>query len=392
MEGLNVENILGGDEMENLFIDQDTPSAHEGNESPEEETEGSDEKDSNTTEAVNPETLFEEEQPESVGSEKKKKEDIEEKEEPESGTEAGTSPTENFYSSIASACAEEGIFPDLDEEIINKVKTAEDFRDLIDEQIKAGLDERQKRINDALNNGVEPTDVRKYENTINYLNGIKDTDLSEESEKAEQLRRNIIFQDFINKGYTQEKAQKFTERTIEAGTDIEDAKEALQSNKDYFKGEYDKLLDKAQKEADKMAEERRKEAEKLKASMLNDKQLFGDIDIDASMRKKAFDNISKPVYKDPDTGEYFTALQKYQMEHQSDFLKYAGLIFTMTNGFKDFDSFTKGKVKKEVKKGLKDLEKTLNGTRRDSGGSLNLVTGVKDDPESFIGKGFRLDL
>jgi hypothetical protein len=64
----------------------------------------------------------------------------------------------------------------------------------------------------------------------------------------------------------------------------------------------------------------------------------------------------------------------------------------MTNGFKDFDSLTKGKVKKEVRKGLSELEKTLNGTKRNSDGSLKMVTSVTDDPESFITKGFKLDI
>lgn len=105
-----------------------------------------------------------------------------------------------------------------------------------------------------------------------------------------------------------------------------------------------------------------------------------------------FDNISKPIYKDPDTGEYYTALQKYEAEHRTDFLKYVGIMYTLTNGFKDFDTFTKGKVKKEVKKGLRELEHVLNNTRRDSGGNLKLVTTEKDDPESFISGKLRLDI
>ena len=98
------------------------------------------------------------------------------------------------------------------------------------------------------------------------------------------------------------------------------------------------------------------------------------------------------MYRDPDTGEYLTALQKYEIEHRGDFLKYAGLFFTLTDGFKDFESFTKGKVKKELKKGLRDLEKTLNSTSRTTGGSLKMVAGAHDDPESFISKGFQLDI
>lgn len=389
MEGFGFDNILGDNEIENLFDTTEETPKEEAEESSE-ELENKEEKE-NITEEINPETLFEEEKPESVGNGNDNKE-VKEKEGTESVQDAGISLNNDFYSSIASACAEEGIFPDLDEETIKKVESAEDFRDLIESQIKAGLDEKQKRIDDALNNGVEPTDIKKYENTLNYLATITDANIAEESERGEQLRRNIIFQDFLNRGYSQAKAEKYTKRTIDAGTDIEDAKEALQSNKDYFQEEYDKLLKNAQEEAEEVAEERKAQILELKDSLLKDKQLFGDIEVDNATRKKTFDNISKPIYKDPDTGEYYTALQKYEMEHKQDFLKYVGLAFTLTNGFKDFEGFTKGKVKKEVKKGLRELENTLRNTKRDFSGNLNLVTSAHEDNNSFIGKGLRLDI
>ena len=148
----------------------------------------------------------------------------------------------------------------------------------------------------------------------------------------------------------------------------------------------------AQKKADEEKAERLKQSEKLKDSLLKDKTLMGDYEISAEIRKKAFDNISKPVYKDPETGEYMTAVQKYEMEHTIDFLKYVGLFMTLTNNFTDFESFTKGKVKKELRKGMRELEQTLNNTRRASDGSLKMVTGVKDDPESFINGDFKLAL
>jgi hypothetical protein len=259
-------------------------------------------------------------------------------------------------------------------------------------EINARLNDAQRRIKKALEDGVEPTDIKKYENTLNYIASITDANIAEESEKGEQLRRNLIYQDFLNKGYSPEKAQKFTERTIDAGTDVEDAKEALQSNKEYFQGAYNKLLREAEEEAQAEREERQQQAARLKDSILKDKNLFGDIELSADVRKKAFDNISKPIYRDPETGEYFTALQKYEMENRADFLKYTGLVYTLTNGFKDFDSFTKGKVKKEVRKGLRELEQTLNNTSRNTNGSLKMVTGVQDDPESYISKGMQLDI
>ena len=386
-EELSLDNILGAEEIENLFVEddetQDAPPAN--GEPPKKEEEPSKDKEE-TTEVVDVDNLFTD-TPESVGS---GKENTEEKEDttPKGN---GTSP-KNFYSSIAKALKEEGIFPDLEDESLTKVKAPEDFRDLIDQQIKAGLDERQKRIDEALNAGVEPTEIKKYENTINFLDSIKEENISDESDKGEKLRKDLIYQDFINRGYSKERATREVQKSFNAGTDIDDAKEALKSNIDFFRDKYDELVNDAKSEAAEEEKERKEQAEKLKSSILNDKDVFGDLSVDKSTRQKIYDNIAKPVYKDPETGEYFTAIQKYEMENRTDFLKNIGLLFTLTDGFKNLDGLVKGKVRKEVKKGLRELEHTLNNTARTSDGNLKFVSGVDEDPESFIGKGWNLDV
>lgn len=386
MEELSLDNILGAEEIENLLVEddetQDTPPAN--GEPPKEEEPNKDKEE--TTEVVDVDNLFTE-TPESVGS---GKENTEEKEDttPKGN---GTSP-KNFYSSIAKALKEEGIFPDLDDEGLSKVKDPEDFRDLIDQQIKASLDERQKRIDEALNAGVEPTEIRKYENAINFLGSIKEENISDEGDKGEKLRKDLIYQDFINRGYSKERAAREVQKSFNAGTDIDDAKEALESNIGFFRDKYDKLVNDAKSETEQEERERKEQAEKLKSSILNDKEVFGDLSVDKSTRQKIYDNIAKPVYKDPETGEYFTAIQKYEMENRTDFLKNIGLLFTLTDGFKNLDGLVKGKVKKEVNKGLRELEYTLNNTARTSDGNLKFVSGVDEDPESFIGKGWNLDV
>lgn len=386
-EELSLDNILGAEEIENLFVEDDetqgTPPTN--GEPPKKEEEPSKDKEE-TTEVVDVDNLFTD-TPESVGS---GKENIEEKEDTTPKGD-GTSP-KNFYSSIAKALKEEGIFPDLDDEGLSKVKDPEDFRDLIDQQIKAGLDERQKRIDEALNAGVEPTEIRKYENTINFLDSINEENISDEGDKGEKLRKDLIYQDFINRGYSKERATREVQKSFNAGTDIDDAKEALKSNIDFFRDKYDELVNDAKSEAEEEEKERKDQAEKLKSSILNDKDVFGDLSVDKSTRQKIYDNIAKPVYKDPETGEYFTAVQKYEMENRTDFLKNIGLLFTLTDGFKNLDGLVKGKVKKEVKKGLRELEHTLNNTARTSDGNLKFVSGVDEDPESFIGKGWNLDV
>ena len=387
-EELSLDNILGADEIENLFVDdeetQETPPINE-------ETSEREDKDKNkeeTTEVVDVDTLFTEE-PESVGS---GKEDNKEKEGTESNKEKGTSPKNNFYSSIAKALKEEGIFPDLDDETADKIKAPEDFAEAVEKQIQARFDERQKRIDEALNVGIEPSEIKRYENTLSYLNSLQDNAISDETDKGEKLRQQLIFQDFINRGYSKERAQREVQKSFNSGTDIEDAKEALASNKEFFQNEYDNLVKEAQEEEKREAQERKEQAEKLKKSILEDTKVFGDIQVDKATRQKVFDNINKPVYKDPETGELFTAIQKYEMENRTEFLKNVGLLFTLTDGFKNLDGLVKGKVRKEVKKGLRELEHTLNNTSRTSDGNLKFASGVEDDPESFIGKGWDLDV
>ena len=388
-ETLSLDNILGADEIENLFVDdeetQETPPANE-------ETSEKGDKDKNkeeTTEVVDVDTLFTEE-PESVGS--GKEDDTREKEGTESYKDKGTSPKNNFYSSIAKALKEEGIFPDLDDETADKIKAPEDFAEAVEKQIQARFDERQKRIDEALNAGIESSEIKRYENTLSYLYSLQDDAISDETDRGEKLRQQLIFQDFINRGYNKERAQREVQKSFNSGTDIEDAKEALASNKEFFQNEYNNLVKEAQEEKKKEAQERREQAEKLKKSILEDTKVFGDIQIDKATRQRVFDNISKPVYKDPETGELFTAIQKYEMENSTEFLKNVGLLFTLTDGFKNLDGLVKGKVRKEVKKGLMELEHTLNNTSRTSDGNLKFVSGVEDDPESFIGKGWDLDV
>ena len=325
---------------------------------------------------------------ESVGNE-----DNENKGKEPSSSKEGTSPNnKNFYSSIASALKEDGIFPDIDDESLAKIKTPEDFAEMFENQVQAKLDEKQQRIDKALNYGVELTDIQKFESTIDYLDKITDDIISEESEQGENIRRQMIYNDFINRGYSKERAEREIKKSFDSGSDIEDAKEALQSNKEFYKKSYDKLVDEAKLEAENANKQMKEDSEKLKNSILNDSKVFGDLQIDTTTRRKVLDNISKPVYKDPNTGKLLTAIQKYEAENKLDFIKNVGLLYTLTDGFKNLDSLVNSKVKKETKKAMRELENTINNTSRYSDGNLKFVSGVSDDNESYIGNGFSLDI
>lgn len=384
MEGLDMDNILSPDEVESLFTSDGSEETQVT--PPEQQEEENKEKPTTEVPEVNPDELFTEE-PESVGSEKV---DTQGKEDTTSKEETGTSPKTNFYSSIASALKEEGILSALDEETLSKIQTPEDFAEAMENELKAKLDERQKRIDEALQVGIEPDEVRKYEGTINYLNTITEDAISDESANGEKLRKQLIFQDFLNRGFSKERAQRETQKSFNSGSDVEDAKEALASNREYFQQEYEDLIAEARAEEEAEKARTKKEAEELKKSILDEKEIFKGLELDKTTREKVYNSISKPVYKDPETGQYLTAIQKYERDNRQDFLKKIGLLFTMTDGFTNLDKLVKPTATKQVKKSLRELEHTINTTRRNTDGSLSFISGVSDDPESKVS--YELDI
>lgn len=385
MEGLNLDNILDEDAM-GLFNDDETQEdTIPENDKPGEPGNSDTKNKEDTTEDVSDEDMFG--APESVGSEDKNNEEQEDTS-PSEGD--GTSPKTDFFSSIAEAFAEEGILPNLDEETIKSIKTPEDFRKAIDDYIKSELNEQQQRVKEALDNNVESNTIRQYEGVLNYLDSISEEDLKAESSQGEELRQRIIYQDYINRGFDKTRAEREVNRAIKNGTDIEDAVEALIGCKEFYQNSYNELLEYAKKSKQQAEEERKKKAENLKNSIFDGKnKFFGDLELDQATRQKVYDNISKPIYRDPKSGEAFTAIQRYEMENSDEFLVKLGLLFTLTDGFKSLDKLVAGKVKKGIKRGLKDLEGRINSTSRDANGNLRYTSGV-DDTESYLGRGIKL--
>ena len=375
MEELDLDNILSGDEISTLF---EEPPKKEDKEEPKEE------KKEETTD-FDEENPFGTSQKESVGSED---EDIQGKGDTDNKNISSSPKNKNFYSSITDALVVDGIFPDLDKETIQNVKTPEDFQKIIEEQINARFDEKQKRINDALNNNVEPNIIQQYESTLDYLDKINDESLSAENEEGENLRRQIIYNDYLNRGFSKSRAEKMVNDAINNGTDVDDAKDALQGIKDFYNNKYKEILDSAKENEKKLAEERTKQSENLKKSIMEDKNLYGDVDVDKATRTKIYDFITKPVHKDSN-GNYMTALQKYQSENTIEAMKNFAICYTLTNGFKDWSKLGSKQAKREVKKGLANLEKVINSTSRNNDGSLGFVS---FDESSYLGQGMQLDI
>ena len=374
MEVLNEDNIISDLDIENLFIDSDSKEPEEdkaksqddkATESPKEDTKSTEDSFLNNNED------FDFEDSESVGSEDESQESTN-----------SVSTSKNFFSSLANSLKQEGILPDLSDEDLKNVKESKDITKLFDSYIASKMDEKQKRIDDALNLGVDASDIKKYENAIAYIDSITDDKISNEGQEGENLRKQLIYQDFMNRGYTKERAIKEVQKSFNAGTDIEDAKDALTSNRDYYKEGYEDLIEEAREAKKKVQEDIAKRTEAFKKNVLESDKVFGDIVIDTATKKAALDAVLKPQYKDS-KGNMITAVQKYQQEHSDEFLKNIGIIYALTNGFTDLNKIVQSKVKTATKNAYRELENKINNSRRNSDGNLVFTSGVSDTESSF---------
>jgi hypothetical protein len=380
---IDFENILDGNEADFLFGEPESVVAEAKDDLF--ASMGDDPKEEKTEDQTDGDLFAEDSTLESVGEEENKNQNGEET--PDLAE--PNKPSPSFYASIAKALADEGVFSDFDinEEDLKNVKTADDFLALGRKWSEAIRNEDDQRILNATKAGVEATKIRQYEQTLRQLDSFKESDLKQEGQQQDQVRKQIIYQDYINRGFSQERALKATERSFAAGTDVEDALESLASVKEYFTNAYNEEIAESSKAQEAKAAQIKKDAESLKKDLLESTGTIAGLKLDKTVRQKAYDAITKPVAKD-EYGNQLTAIQKFEKENPLAFRKAVGALYAVTDGFKDIGKVVKQQAKSEVRRGMTELEHALrNGVDR-SGGSFQLAgAGGWDDMnqnESFI--------
>ena len=366
-----IESLFGSeiDDSQEKKTTTGAETEHPDNEEQEDVTE---------TEVPTVEDLFgkKESESEKVGNEDEDKED---KKEPTSKTETGSSP-KNPYSSIAYAMYEEGVLSTLSEDDLKDVKDGQSLVAVMDKYVESRFDEQQKRVLDALNVGIEKTAIQQYESTIQALNNVSSESLEAETAEGENLRKAVIYQYYINKGESQERAQKMVDRAFSSGTDVEDAKDFIEELKTSTKEKYTALIEEGKRQAQEAKKQQEAALTKAKKTILEDENILGGVAVDKVTRQKALDYWLKPVHKRED-GTYQSELQKYATEHPDEFQMKIALLFAMSDKFKNPEKIAGETVKKAKKKAMLELEDVVNSTRRTASGGIDL--NFKDNDTNF---------
>lgn len=334
-----------------------------------------DEQDINTDdESVdeNNNTTDEDENPESVVGDEDSQDETEDDASQEEGSENSSSDP-NLFNSITALLVEKGLLS-VDSDI--KVEDEDSFVELFKKEIEKTQDDKfndiQKEYISKLEKGIPQTVIEKHNTEAAQLESVTEESLKED----ENLRQRVIYQDYINRGYSDEKARKLLQRSIELEEDVTDSLEAIVSIKEQAKSRREAEEARIIEANNKIKEAEEARLAKIKEKIEKTTEVIKDFKITDNVRKKVEKNMFDIVSKNPETDAPENSLMKERRENQNDFDFKLYYLFTITDGFKNFDALTKSTNSKVVK----DLERAFKSNTRikDPGSPAYL-----QDPESY---------
>ena len=285
-------------------------------------------------------------------------EEVDEEDVEEEGSE-GSESSSNLYSSLAAFVHEQGLLPSLDIDL-KDIKSADDFANVFNQDLDI---QAELRLNNYLENldlnkiGVAKQEIKDL-NTLNVDILKNDIDLA----------KRIIYDDYLNQGLDEKKANRMLNRLIDLGEDaiLEDAEESLESLKEFKAREIERETQsyKERLEADKI--QQAKLDEQMKKTIYESKDLIAGLKPNKALQDKVYKSINDIVGKSPD-GTFENKFMKERRENPLEFEIRMYHFYELTNGFKDLSKISTTAKSSAVK----DLEKIARQTKlKDNGTPL----------------------
>lgn len=273
--------------------------------------------------------------------------------------------SEKLYSTLATHLLDKGALSDLDP---STIKSVDDLNEAIQREADKRLDSSQQAISKAMESGAPVSQVAEVAAVISQLEGVTEEMLAHVENV--DLRANLITQDFVNRGYDVQRAQVLAQRSIDAGTAVEDAKFAIKGILDSQIEKRDGLIASA-----KIEEE--KSLTSIRDFVGSKDNSFGAVKLTDSQQQEVYDQMVTNV------GDGDNAFIKYQKDNPIESRVKLESLYYLTKGLTDFSVFG-NTAKTEV---ANDLEALLRGTSFTEDGKVNTI--INDPLSSFALKDFK---
>lgn len=237
---------------------------------------------------------------------------------------------EEVYLGISDILKGKGFFAGQEEGAT--IKNATELAAAFDSEVKARLSDRQREIQEYMNQGLPIGKVSKIQTALDEANAITSETITAEP----GLAKNLIVSDLLHKGFDQASADKFFTMMESSGEVNTEALKALASRKQNLGGMIQKEVDSAKAAQDAQKAVLQANATKL-AEKLNQKEVFG-----RNLSKIAIDKLNTlantPVAYTKD-GHPLNAVMKFKEDNPIDFEHKLMYLFSATNGFTDLNAF-----------------------------------------------------
>ena len=285
-------------------------------------------------------------------------EEVDEEDVEDEGSE-GSESSSNLYSSLAAFVHEQGLLPSLDIDL-KDIKSADDFANVFNKELDI---QAELRLNDYLAN-LDLNKITIAKKDIQDLSTINSDSLKNDID----LAKRIIYDDYLNQGLDEKKANRMLNRLIDLGDDaiLEDAEESLESLKEFKAREIERETQsyKERLEADKI--QQAKLDEQMKKTIYESKDLISGLKPNKVLQDKVYKSINDIVGKSPD-GTFENKFMKERRENLLEFEIRMYHFYELTNGFKDLSKISTTAKSSAVK----DLEKIARQTKlKDNGTPL----------------------
>tara|TARA_R110000803_G_scaffold172939_2_gene235695 strand:- start:313 stop:1434 length:1122 start_codon:yes stop_codon:yes gene_type:complete len=269
--------------------------------------------------------------------------------------------TEQLYSKLAAQFKAKGILPGLED--IASIKSEEDLNNAMKAEVASRYDAEQTAIKEAMKIGAPVSEVSEKMTTIKKLEGISNEYM--EGNDNVEFRRTAIKQDFLDKGYGEERANTLAQRSIDAGTDVEDAKFAVTNIIATEKRSLEDVLENARtKESDSLKD--------IKTYIADTKEVIPGIALTDTQKDELYNQITTDVGNNKENA--FMVAQKADPIGSRIKLE---TLFYLTKGLTDFSLFGN----KAETKISNEIENLLRGANFTEEGKVN--TSVPDANSTF---------
>jgi len=285
------------------------------------------------------------------------------------GDDSSDESSPNIYSSLAGVLFEQGIIPSL--ESSEKIQSPDDLVGVVKQEIDI---QAQARLEEYLAN-IDVNKIAASRSNVAELNNIDEDYLRENLEVA----KNLIYQDALNQGLSEDRARKILKKTIDLGEDviIEDALESKESLKEFERRQEE--VEKARyQEAIKNAKVEQEQIDNaIKNYIFDTPEIVKGIPNTKALQTAVYKCMTEIVGKNPGTGEFENKLMKERSLDPIKFDTKMYYFYELTNGFTELGKFQANVTSKATK----NLEKALRKTNFEDNGT----PGYMNDPNSYGG-------